>query len=384
MYMYKSSVFRNALFTFVSVVGLLLFLYSYTQVDLALTLTQASIWQSIQKGFQYVGYFNRPLSTFFYLVLIGLLFVKYSLFIYLTSRNLISEKHVRLLILIFTVLVVLSYPAFSKDLFNYMFTAKTVLVYNKNPYTVVPLQFTGVDPWLSFLHWTHLPSAYTPLWILTTLPAFILGYGVFLLTMWNFKLLAAFFYVGTAWCIGEIVKKRMPGKELLSVVLFAFNPLVIIEVLVNGHNDISMMFFAMLSILVFEKGKHWISLLMLGLSAGFKTITAVLFPTAITGWNRMLALGSMVVTLMLVITQREILPWYFLWIIPFVALLPERKEIVVFASCACLGQLLRYAPYLYFGNWNTPVQMYIFWGGILPTAVGAAAALILFVRNKKI
>ena len=45
------------------VVSICLFLYSYTQVDLNLTLSRASTVQTIQKAFQYIGFYNRPVST---------------------------------------------------------------------------------------------------------------------------------------------------------------------------------------------------------------------------------------------------------------------------------------------------------------------------------
>ena len=91
------------------------------------------------------------------------------------------------------IVLVLSYPAFSYDIFNYMFTAKTVLLYHKNPYEVIPMQFISIDPWVNVMRWIHLPSAYTPIWILLSLPAYFFGFGTFLLILWNFKIIAAFF-----------------------------------------------------------------------------------------------------------------------------------------------------------------------------------------------
>ena len=46
-------------------------------------------------------------------------------------------------------------------------------------YSVIPLDFTGFDPWIMFMRWTHLPSAYTPLWISLTIPLYLLSFGVF-------------------------------------------------------------------------------------------------------------------------------------------------------------------------------------------------------------
>ena len=168
-----------------------LFLYSYTQVDLSLTLSRLSIYQSIEKSFQYIGYYNRPFSTGIFLFLVSLFYVLYGITLHALKKNIVSKKTFWWTVGIITVILVFSYPAFSYDMFNYMFTAKTVVLYQKNPYAVTPLQFTGVEPWLSFMHWTHLPSAYTPLWIVLTLPAYVLGFGYFLVIMWNIKLFVA-------------------------------------------------------------------------------------------------------------------------------------------------------------------------------------------------
>ena len=56
-------------YTFLIVI-LSLFLYSFTQVDLSLTLVSSSLISEIQRSFQYIGFFNRPLSTLIYLVII--------------------------------------------------------------------------------------------------------------------------------------------------------------------------------------------------------------------------------------------------------------------------------------------------------------------------
>lgn len=68
--------------------AILIFLYSFTQVDLSLTLSQASIFQQVQKSFQYIGWFNRPLSTYLFL---GLLLWLFTLFA-ITVRQVVQKK----------------------------------------------------------------------------------------------------------------------------------------------------------------------------------------------------------------------------------------------------------------------------------------------------
>ena len=72
---------------------LLLFLYSFTQIDLGLTLTRLSWWQTIQRNFQLIGYFNRPLSTGFYLGILLLLFVFYVLLLWLAKKDKLLPKN---------------------------------------------------------------------------------------------------------------------------------------------------------------------------------------------------------------------------------------------------------------------------------------------------
>lgn len=357
-------------------VSISLFLYSYTQVDLNLTLSQVSIWQTIQKSLQYIGYYERPLSTILYIGLVLVLFALYFFLLWLVKKKRIEHVDFWRLTSIVTLLLIFSYPAFSYDFFNYMFTAKTVLVYHKNPYEVIPLQFTGIEPWLTFMRWTHLPSAYTPLWILLTLPAYLFGFGYFLIIMWNVKILVGAFYLMSIWLIGKILKELEPGMKLLGMAIFAFNPLIIIETLISGHNDVVMMAFALVAMYLYITKKQLVSFFTLAVSVAAKLMTVFLIPLYVLKWNRYWALGLMLFGFLLVLTQREVLGWYWVWIVPFVALLPRRLDITILSAGVSLGLLLRYAPVLYFGHYNPPVRMI---EGIVTIASVVGALLIILL-----
>lgn len=342
--------------------SLLLFLYSYTQVDLNLTLSRVSTWQTIQKSFQYIGYWQRPLSTWLYGGILAALFLLYGLALSMIRKNKLSQKLFWQVVGTITVILVFSYPAFSYDMFNYMFTAKTVLVYHKNPYLVIPLQFIGVEPWVNFMRWTHLPSAYTPFWILLTLPAYLLGFGYFLTIMWSIKLMVALFHLATVWGIGKILEKVEPKGKLLGMAIYALNPLIIIENLVSSHNDVVMMALAIWAIILFLEKKHLASWFALSLSVAAKLMTIFLIPVFLVGYRKVInwrvwMLVVMLIGLGLVILQREILPWYWVWIIPLVALLPSMTNLIILSGGVSLGLLLRYTPFLYLGHWDPPVPV---------------------------
>ena len=357
--------------------SLLLFFYSFTQVSLSLTLTSVGIWQTIQKAFLNIGYFQRPASTVLYIGIITFLFILYIWLLIIVRRGLLSVRHLWKLIFMVSLVLVFSYPAFSNDIFNYMFTAKTILVYHKNPYAVIPLDFLGFDPWLSFLHWTHLPSAYTPVWIALTLPSYLLGFGYFLPIMWNMKILVALFYVGAIWLIKKIVTELDPTKAALSMAIFAFNPLVLVESLVSAHNDVTMMALALLAMYVFLKQKPLAAFFWLSLSIGLKFMTVFLLPVVLFKWNRVLALAAMALGLTVVLFQREILPWYLLWVLPFVALLPRNLSLIILSGGISLGLLLRYAPFLYYGHWDSPVPVIKLWVTGVPIVVALLLAVLM-------
>lgn len=342
-----------------------LLLYSYTQVDLALTLSRANIFQTIQKMFQHVGYFDRPLSTGLYLAILAIFFGLYIWVVMRTRKKLVSHKQFWWITGIVTVVLVFAYPAFSYDFFNYMFTAKTVLLYQKNPYTVIPLQFTGIEPWLSFMRWTHLPSAYTPFWILLTLFPYTLGFGYFLAIMWNIKIVIAICYIVTTWYIGKSL--TLLGKNaVLGMAIFALNPLIIIETLVSGHNDIVMMAILMIAYNLYLHKKFYGAFLALSLSVATKLMTIFLLPVYFFGWPRRFALVVMTIAFMLVAVQRELLPWYVVWLVPMYALIPEVKWLFTLGFGVSLGFVLSYAPVLYFGNYDVLTQTIKFWVTIVP------------------
>ena len=256
-----------------------LFLYSYTQVDLNLTLSRASIVQSLQKSFQYIGFYNRPLSTVVYIGIITLFYLLYFQVLSLVKNKSIDRHKIWKIIYILVAVLVFSYPAFlSYDFFNYMFTAKTILVYHKNPYETIPLMFAGIDPWLNFMRWTHLSTAYAPLWIFFSLIPYLLGFGYFILIMVNMKLLIALFYLLACTMIEKILSREKSTEATFGLALFALNPLIIVETLVSSHNDIVLSAFALMSLWYLTRKDMISALFWLSMSIASKLMTIMLVP----------------------------------------------------------------------------------------------------------
>ena len=344
------------------------------------------MWQITQKFFQQIGYFNRPLSTSFYILIVLLFFLFYFSFLYLASKNKIEKNQIWFLTIISTIILSFSYNAFSYDLFNYIFDAKIITHYGQNPYLHKALDFP-TDPMLNFMRWTHRTYPYGPSWLILTVPLSFIGFNFFLPTFFLFKFLSSLSFLGTAYFISKILKKISPKNELYGLTLFVFNPLIIIEVLVSSHNDLPMIFFAVLSLHLLINKKYFTSVLSLLFSIGIKFATFFLLPIFLyplftknknqINWAKLLnyIIPLMTISLILVITRTNFQPWYLLYIVSFAPLIQNRYQAFIISTVFPFFALLEYVPFLYKGDWNQPVPNILFWLTII--GVASSIALIL-------
>lgn len=362
-----------------------LFLFSYTQVDLGLTLTRASIFTDIQKGFQYIGYFNRPLSTILYLICIGGLFGCY-LYLLKHSKS-ISKKTLWILILLTTSILAFSYNAFSYDLFNYIFDAKIVTHYGLNPYIHKALDFQG-EPMLSFMHWTHRVYPYGPLWLGLTVPLSFLGSNIFIVTFFLFKIFIAGAFLLTVYFIQKVSEKLKNGDSSFPVILFAFSPFVLVESLVSSHNDIVMMALCMAGVYLLVSRKFALAILLIVLSAAVKYATAILLPLVVIlwmasyrkislEWGKVLpifALSLLFTVGAATLQSGNFQPWYLLFVMPVLVLCSTERYVRVPILIITVGALLLYVPYLFLGNdsysFTNLLPMITLVTAILSTVVG--------------
>lgn len=369
---------------FLITVGLL-FLYSYTQVDLSLTLSRFSIWQVIQKAFQYIGYFQRPLSGTIYIIILLLLFIFYGLLLIQTSRNKLKRKTLWTLFGITGIVLLFSYNGFSYDIFNYIFDAKIITHYFQNPYMHSALDFPH-DPMLSFMHWTQRTYPYGPVWLFLTVPLSFIGLQFFLPTFFLFKALAALAYFVTVFYIEKILQKTNPKEALFGTVLFALNPLILIEVLVSAHIDIAMMAIVVCSFYYLMINKNVRSIILLLLSFGVKFATGFLIPLYLfvfylyrfhkkINWNIIFGIASIFMATAVVFEalRTNFQPWYFIIVLPFLALLGKKSYGVIPSFVLPIFFLFEYVPFLYRGDWNSPVPMQL----TLLTLSGIAVTLLV-------
>lgn len=330
---------------------------------------------------------SRLLATIFYLVFIFLFFVFYFFFLWRIYQKQLDNRNIKWLIGITLGILFFSYPAMlSYDIFNYIFTSKVLFFYHENPYIIMPIEFIG-DPLLLFTHAANKIALYGPVWILLTGIPHLVGFGNFLLTLFAFKLLMIFFYLATIFLIWKL------SKNLLSVALFSLNPLIVIETLLSDHNDIAMMFFALLAFYFLMKKKYFKAFTFLFLSILIKYATLFLIPVFIFACfqkikNQKISTGkifyfsalSMLAIFFLSPFREEIYPWYAIWFLTFASLIPQKRILLVFSLTLSGSLLLRYTPFMLTGNYfgQTPLIK------IIATFVPLVLVFVYLIFKEKI
>ena len=222
------------LFTIVSFHLFSFFLFSFFLIDPNITFIQNRYWVQFRDAVVQVGYYQREVSWYIYLVLVVLFFI----FHYYFVRNYKKINLNRLVLLIGTVLL-FSYPFLSHDFFNYMFDAKIFTFYHQNPYLQRALDYPS-DQWTRFMHWTHRTYPYGPIFLLLSFIPSFLGFGKFTPTFLLFKAMFVGFYLLAVFFLNKLDKKW--------AIIFATHPLILIEGLISSHNDLIALCLAVIGI----------------------------------------------------------------------------------------------------------------------------------------
>jgi hypothetical protein len=157
-------------------------------------------------------------------------------------------------------LVLLVVPGvLSTDLFSYAWYGRIVAVFGDNPFTHVPADYVWHDSgkWLQWVFWKETPSAYGPAWVMLAgviadiaqalggdIAYHVVGHKVLaslahvanILLIWK----VAGIVISRYWARPEAAKESdwHTGARVAVTLAYAWNPLVMLEIGANGHNDV--------------------------------------------------------------------------------------------------------------------------------------------------
>lgn len=380
------------------------FLWSYALVDPNLVLSNWQPYWHTQQWLWEVLWKEKSLLVGIYLFILTIWFTTFALLLArLRHQSNIEPKkswdYVKLSLLLVVGILVLSHNALSHDMFNYLFNAKMVLQYQANPHVSTALNFAD-DPWTRFMHNTHTPAPYGYGWTALSLVPALLGNGLFVPTWGLFKILNVVALVALFLLLRRLYTQLYGKPASFSQLAIVFlNPLLLVEILANGHNDLWMMVPALLTahfLLKYRQSDHGTFLIaalaswLFSLSTKFATLAlapvwgAILFygfmqkiSTRFAGLYTVLErlltfvnqqwplLASILMFLPLFTSRAQLFhPWYLVWPLVWAPLIKQtwwHNLLLVFS----FSSLLRYVPWLFAGEFSTEIiwqQKIITWG----------------------
>lgn len=332
---------------FMSICTVVLLIISYGFIDPHLSFSTLPAYVYVQSVLVSLVYHHTIVAAGMYAGILVSMYLSYGR---LTLEKYASKKndHFGWLISIIVILL-LSYPALSYDIFNYIATAKVTFQYLENPYVIMPIEISN-EPMLSYTRAANKLALYGPTWIaLTSLPHLV-SMGNPLVSIISFKLLVTLFYFALVYMIYRKTKRWDQAMW------FAFNPLVLIEVIVNGHNDIVMMVLAMGGLLLWQREARIYKIIgiVLWVSSIFvKGATIMLLPLFFLppkDWERIVRIGfwCMFGIFLLSPLREEMYPWYAVWWLSFAAFIPIKKQSFIhgFSYWFSFGLMLGYVPWI--------------------------------------
>lgn len=320
----------------------------------------------------------------------------------------IPKKIIYFLITATTALLFVSYNALSHDIFNYIFNAKMVLVYNLDPHVHTAIE-KSYDDWVRFMHNVHTPAPYGYGWTAFSLLPSFFGFGKFLLTLFNFKLVSLLSYL-------VLARTALKNKNNTTTLLLLLNPLILIEVISSGHNDLFMMLPAMFALtLVINKKtfKDYVLaglLLLLSISIKFATLTLIPLVAAVLvgkhlklfknlfikiNLERYWPLYASLLSFIPLLTERSqyFHPWYLIWPLVWIIYFPQAKgfkSIFTYWQYALItlsfSSLFRYIPWISAGGFSQTVieqQIMVTWIPLILYTFAYSIYLIVTSHSKK-
>lgn len=290
--------------------------------------------------------YNRHIFEYWFAITILLMTLVQIYF--LINKN--KKPKIRLLFL-GIIIMSLAYPFLSTDIFSYLFSAKILYSYHLNPYTTIPETLRDKDIWLSFTYWTHRPFIYGPIALFFyIIPLIIFGANKLLTIFYFSKLANGVLFLGS----GIILSKLLKSKRKV-VYLWFTNPILLIELVINSHNDNLMIFLAFLS-LYFWKNKQKITSVITLISSiltKYVSIVALLLILIKENWVTILSRSVIALySFFYAVNYGKMQLWYFTWIylfLPFAKL--KRKHLGILSLIQTFLILDKYIKFVSSGNW---------------------------------
>ena len=181
---------------------------------------------------------------------------------------------------VFGVIFIFAPVVMSQDIFLYATYGRMASILNINPFVVSPTT-NATDLFNTFIQEKGLGVAhYGPLWMDMTVPVVLVARTNLANIVFGFRLLGFVFYVANAMLIWAILAKLKPEMRISGVILFAWNPLILLLGISEVHYEIVVIALLLLGVLFFQRRSFlagWVFMLLAALLNVFCLLLLPLF-----------------------------------------------------------------------------------------------------------
>jgi hypothetical protein len=185
--------------------------------------------------------------------------------------------------LLLALTAVLMFPGYGSDIFDYVGFERMWVVYGDNPLHALPLHHLA-DWSTQFVWFPDRTPAYGPLWSVLTWPIVWLAGDAPMAEVIGYKLLSILAYAACCWLVWATAD---PWRRQSALVLFAWSPLVLFDVLGKVHNDSLPALAALLAVWCLRRRRPGLSLPALAAGGLVKASALVAGPALLVyAWRR--------------------------------------------------------------------------------------------------
>lgn len=165
--------------------------------------------------------------------------------------------------LLFGLPLLLTFPFNATDVFRYWLNGRIMVVYGQSPYHILPNQLLD-DPLMRLAgEWAKYSSPYGPLWELVSAGLARIAPHDLLLGVILLKALGVLTHLALTCLIWLAMPSASPGTRAGRTLLWAWNPALLLNFVVNAHNDLLMLLWLVLGLVFIRRGRPTAGLIVM-------------------------------------------------------------------------------------------------------------------------
>jgi alpha-1,6-mannosyltransferase len=170
-----------------------------------------------------------------------------------------------------------SYPLLSSDIFKYIFDGRIMAVYGENPFIKVPADYPD-DRFYDLVYWKAVVNAHGPIWRVLEAVSAAAGGERCVNAVVAMKVWPALAYLGTIGVLYRLLRAWRPERAVVGTLAYAWCPLVVLEAVQNGHNDVVAALPVLLAIGAARAGRWRLAVVLVAVGFLVKPLAAVAGP----------------------------------------------------------------------------------------------------------